>query len=320
MNEHGNIRRVDIVATFACIGVLSCWTVGPISIKYLSSYIDSWTQNLLRYSVGCLFWLPFLAINIKRKRIDSKLWRKALLPAAANVTMQSLWAAGFYYVGPAFMALLAKSSVIWIAGFSLIFFADERGLVKSKRFWLGLMFSVIGVVGVIYYKQDFAASGTMAGIVIALACAFMWAVYTLSVRIAFRDTDSRSGFSVISIYTVAGLLVLGISFGQLGQCVTMVPKGWAVVVISAVIAIALGHVLYYTAMKRIGATIPSLVILAQPFSVLAISNVIFDESLNAIQLLFGVVLLAGSALSIWAQQHLRRARPVLRSTAGTEDG
>jgi len=60
--------------------------------------------------------------------------------------------------------------------------------------------------------------------------------------------------------------------------------------------------------------------LAQPFSVLAISNVVFGESLNALQLLFGVVLLAGSALSIWAQQHLRRARPVLRSTAGTEDG
>jgi len=312
-------RRFDIAATFACIGVLACWTVGPISIKYLSAYIDSWTQNLLRYSVACLFWLPFLLLAIKKKQLQKKIWRKALFPATANVTMQSLWAAGFYYVGPAFMALLAKSSVIWIAGFSLIFFADERGLVKSKRFWLGLVFSVIGVVGVIYYKQDFAASGTIIGIAIALACAFMWAVYTLSVRIAFRDTDSRSGFSVVSIYTVVGLFVLGISFGQLGQCVTMVPKGWAVVVISAVIAIALGHVLYYAAMKRIGATIPSLVILAQPFSVLAISNVLFGESLNALQLLFGVVLLAGSALSIWAQQHLRRASPVLRRSSASED-
>ncbi|MFQ6036779.1 MAG: DMT family transporter [Sedimentisphaerales bacterium] len=301
-----NKRRFDIAATFACIAVLACWTVGPISIKYLSSYIDSWTQNLLRYSVGCLFWLPFLLFTTKRKQIDAKLWRKALLPAAANVTMQSLWAAGFYYVGPAFMALLAKSSVIWIAGFSLIFFADERGLVRSKRFWLGLAFSVIGVVGVIYYKQDFAASGTIIGIAIALACAFMWAVYTLSVRMAFRDTDSRSGFSVISIYTVAGLFVLGLIFGGLSQCVTMGTKRWAVVVISAVIAIALGHVLYYAAMRRIGATIPSLVILAQPFSVLAISNVIFGELLNSLQLLSGVVLLAGSALAIWAQQHLRR--------------
>ena len=299
-----NKRRFDIAATLACIGVLACWTVGPISIKYLSSYIDSWTQNLLRYSVGCLFWLPFLLLAIKRKQLETKIWRKALLPAAANVTMQSLWAAGFYYVGPAFMALLSKSSVIWITGFSLIFFADERGLAKSKRFWLGLLFSVTGVVGVIYNKEDFTATGTKIGIAIALACAFMWAVYTLSVRISFRNTDSRSGFSVISIYTVGGLFVLGVIFGDIGQCVTMVPEGWAVVVISAVIAIALGHVLYYAAMRRIGATIPALVILAQPFAVLAISNVIFDESLNSFQVLFGLALLAGSALSVWAQKHL----------------
>lgn len=306
MNEHGNIRRFDIAATFACIGTLCCWTVGPIFIKYLSSYIDSWTQNLLRYSVGCLFWLPFLLLAIKKKQLETKIWRKALLPAAANVTMQSLWAAGFYYIGPAFMALLSNTSVIWIASFSLVFFADERGLVKSKRFWLGLVLSVSGVIGVIYYKQDFTASGTMTGIVIALITAFMWAVYTLSVRIAFRDTDSRSGFSVISVYTVGGLFLLGLIFGNLSQCLTMVPKGWAAVVISAVTAIALGHVLYYAAIKRIGATIPMLVILAQPFTVFAISRMVFGESLNRLQLVFGVVLLVGAALSIWAQQHLIR--------------
>ncbi|MHC4632490.1 MAG: EamA family transporter, partial [Planctomycetota bacterium] len=78
------------------------------------------------------------------------------------------------------------------------------------------------------------------------------------------------------------------------------------VVISGVMCIAFGHVLYYAAMRRIGATIPALVILAQPFAVLAISNVVFGESLNVFQLVFGLVLLAGSGLAIWAQQHLRR--------------
>ena len=256
--------------------------------------------------MACLFWLPFLLFTAKRKQIDAKLWRKALLPAAANVTMQSLWAAGFYYVGPAFMALLSKTSVIWITSFSLVFFVDERGLVRSTRFWLGLVLSMTGVIGVICNKEDFAAEGTIAGIVIALAAAFMWAAYTLSVRITFRDTDSRCGFAVISIYTVAALFVLAITFGRPGDCVTMGTGPWAAVVISGLTAIALGHVLYYTAIKRIGATIPALVILAQPFSVLAISNVVFGESLNALQLLFGLVLLAGSGIAIWAQQRLKR--------------
>jgi drug/metabolite transporter (DMT)-like permease len=300
-----NTRKIDVFATFACIGVLVCWSLGPILIKYLTGYIDSWTQNLLRYSVACLFWLPFLLKAVKGRQIEPKLWQKALLPAAANIAMQSLWAAGFYYVGAAFMALISKSSVIWITVFSLVFFADERGLVRSKRFWLGLVLSIVGVIGVIYYKQDFAASRTIIGVIIAVVCAFMWAVYVLSVRVTFRDTDSRIGFSIVSIYTMAGLFVFGIIFGRIGQCLRMGVRPWAAVIVSAVTAIALGHVLYYAAMKRIGATIPALVILAQPFTVFAISRVVFGESLNSLQILFGLVLLVGSAFAIWAQQHLK---------------
>ncbi len=306
MCEHGNIRKVDVSATFACIGALTFWALGPIFIKYLTGYLDSWTQNLLRYSVACLVWLPFLLFSIKIKRLDRRVWRRAVFPAAANVIMQSLFACAYYYIGPAFMVLLMKSSIIWIASFSLIFFPEERTLVKSKRFWSGLALSAMGVIGVLYYKEDFAATRTLTGIIIALMTAFMWAVYTLSVRIAFRDIDSRHGFSVISIYTVAGLFLLALLFGQIGDCVKMGVWQWACVVISGATAIALSHTLYYAAMRRIGATIPGLVMLAQPFIVLAISFVVFGESLNVFQLLFGVVLLAGSGLAIWAQEHLKR--------------
>jgi len=301
-----NTKKFDITATFACLGTLSFWAVGPIFIKYLTGYIDLWTQNLLRYSVACLFWLPFLLFAIKRKRFETKIWRKALLPAVPNIVMQCLWAGGFYYIGPAFMVLLTKTSIVWVAVFSFILFADERALVRSKRFWLGLALSAIGVVGVMYYKEDFAATKTIIGIIIALATAFAWAIYTISVKIAFKDIASHHGFSVISIYTTAGLFVLALLFGRIGECVTMGSWRWACVVISGVTAISLGHVLYYVAIRRIGATIPALVILSQPFIVLAISNIVFGESLNTTQLFFGVALLIGSALAIWAQQHLKQ--------------
>jgi drug/metabolite transporter (DMT)-like permease len=83
---------------------------------------------------------------------------------------------------------------------------------------------------------------------------------------------------------------------------------WACIVMSGVTAIAFAHVLYYTAMRRIGATIPALVILAQPFVVLGMSNVFFGESMNGLQLLFGMALLAGAALAIWAQQDLKNIK------------
>jgi drug/metabolite transporter (DMT)-like permease len=306
VSDGSNIRKIDFSATFACLGALCFWSIGPIFIKYLTGYLDSWTQNLLRYSVACLVWLPLLIFSIKKDLLDRRIWQRAVVPGVANVIMQSIFAYSIYYIGPAFMVLLAKSSLIWIAGFSLIFFAEERALVKSKRFWSGMVLCVTGVIGVMCFKEDFTATGNLIGIALSLMMAFMWAVYIVSARIAFKDIDSRHSFSVISIYTVAGLLVLGLLFGKLGDCLKMGPWQWICVVVSGITAIALSHTLYYSAMRRIGATIPALVILAQPFIVLAISYVVFGETLNILQLLFGVVLLVGAGLAIWAQEHLKR--------------
>ncbi|MBN1805618.1 MAG: DMT family transporter [Sedimentisphaerales bacterium] len=305
MTDHNKIRKLDFSATSACIGALIFWSIGPVFIKYLTGYLDSWTQNLLRYSVACLVWLPFLVFSIKKGLLDRRIWLRAAVPGVANVIMQSLFACAFYYIGPAFMVLLAKSSLIWVTGFSLVFFTEERALIRSKRFWSGMLLSIMGVIGVMCFREDFTAAGTLKGIVLSLIMAFMWAVYIVSARIAFRDIDSRHGFSVISIYTVVGLLVLGLLYGELGDCVKMGLWQWICVVVSGVTAIALSHTLYYSAMRRIGATIPALVILAQPFIVLAISYVVFRETLNILQLLFGVVLLIGAGVAIWAQEHLR---------------
>jgi drug/metabolite transporter (DMT)-like permease len=313
INNKGEFhRKVNVSATFACLGSLTFWSLGPIFIKYLTGYVDSWTQNLLRYLVACIFWLPFLALSIKTKRLDHRVWRRAVIPAMANIVMQSLYAAAYYYIGPAFLTLQMKTNIIWIAGFSLIFFSEERVLVKSKSFWAGLTLSVVGLIGVMYYEVELAEARIITGVIVAQAAAFMWGAYTLSVKIAFKDIDSRSGFSVISIYTVAGLAVSAFLFGNVETTAQMGAWQWICVAISGVTAIALAHTLYYAAMRRIGATIPALVVLAQPFIVLAISSVVFAESMNIFQLCFGVILLIGSALAIYAQQHLKRnGRPLV---------
>jgi drug/metabolite transporter (DMT)-like permease len=297
--------RIDTTATAACLGALLFWSLGPIFVKYLSGHVDAWTQNALRYSVACLFWLPSLAYFAARGNFAGRTWRRAILPSFANLVMQSLWAAGFYYLDPAFMTLLTKTSVFWVAGFSLLFFRDERPLARSGRFWLGLLLSVLGMLGVLYFKEDFTAKGTLLGIAIALGEAFMWGVYTLAVRVAFRDTDSRSSFAVMCIYAALGMWICALLLGEPAQALALDMRAWAVVVISAVTSIALAHVFYYAAIRRIGATIPMLVVLAQPFVVFSLSSVIYHERLTGLQLLSGAVLLLGSALSVWAQQHLR---------------
>ena len=63
--------------------------------------------------------------------------------------------------------------------------------------------------------------------------------------------------------------------------------------------------LYYVAIKRIGATIPAIILLSLPFAVLALSRIVFGEVLNGFQLVFGTILIVGAGFAIWAQQHLK---------------
>jgi len=306
VSQHNNSHKIDLVATVACLGTLAFWSTGPIFIKYLTGYVDSWTQNLLRYSVACMFWLPYLLHFQRTGRLDRRVWTRAIPPAIANVGMQSLWALSMYYNDPGFLTFLTKCNILWIAVFSMILFPEERPLLRSWRFWLGLALCLTGVCGVMYFKVDFGRSGSMLGIAIGLATAFMWGLYVVLARAAFRHIDSRTGFSVLSLYTVSGLAVLGFWRGDVAQCLEMGPWQWFCVVFSGITAIALAHTFYYAAMRRIGATIPALVVLAQPACVLSISYFVFRESMNLYQVFFGILLLVGAGLAIWAQQHLGR--------------
>ena len=297
-------RKIDTPATLAIAGAILFWSAGPIFIRYLAGYMDSWAQNMLRYIVGCLFWLPFLIYLGGTGQLDKRVWKRSVVPATANIIMQSLWTMAFYYIEPAFANLLSKSSTIWVIVLSMLIFAEERALLKSPRFRLGTILSVAGVTGVLIFKEDFSTGRTITGVVIVMMQAFTWGVYTVSVKIAFKEIDVRSGFSVISIYTVFGLGVLWFVFGEPLRFSEFGLRPWFCIIFSAVTSISLSHVLYYYAVKRIGMTIPALTLLSLPFTVFGLSYIVFGETLNIYQLFFGVSLLVGAGISIWAQEHL----------------
>ena len=295
-------RLLISLAALSCIGTLICWSSAPLFIKYLTGYLDLWTQNLLRYGAACLFWLPFLFIAAKKGQLPKAVWKRALLPFIPNIISQTLWAAAFYYINPGFASLLSTTAFMWVIVLSVIFFADERQHLSNRLFRLSIILSLVGLMGVMFFHPAFTHSYTIIGIAIVILYGLIWGLYAVAVKVAFRGIDSRTGFSVVSIYTVAALFVLTMFMGQPSKCLEMPFGGWAAVIISGITGIALGHVFYYISLRRLGTTTPSLVQLAQPFIVVVISYFVFSERLSVPQLVFGVVLVAGSALAILAKK------------------
>lgn len=295
-------RRFDLPSALACAGFILGWTIGPQFIKLLTGYMDVWTQNGLRYSVACLFWLPFLLYTIRRGQFPKILWTAAIPVALINILAQSAWASAFYFSKPAYLALLSKTCILFVAAISIFAFPDERPLLKSPKFWLGLLLAFTGTFGVVMYHSDSQADGLFWGTVFALAHSVSFAVYTVLIKRFLRGIDSRLSFSVITLYTAPCLLLLAFLLGKPMDAFGLPLRPWVYIIVSAVISIALAHVFYYTAVRRIGANLPSVLLLVIPFTVLLASSVLFNERITVFQALAGLLLLAGLALTMQAEK------------------
>ena len=296
--------RIDGAATAATLGALACWTVGPNFIHYLSNHFDPYSQSFWRYLVAALLWLPHLLIMLRRGKADRRVWKGALLPMVANVAMQTCWISALYHIQPGFGSLITKVGVLWTAGLSFIFFVDERVLLRSTWFWMGLVLSLAGVTGVIVFREEAGLGASWKGIVLAQMGTFFWSCYTVAVKRTLRDIPVRVSFSVISIYSMLALGVIALLFGESDRATPIEWRPWAGVVISAILSIGLAHVFYYAAIRRIGATLPGVLLLSSPLWVGLVSWLWFGENLTAKQMGAGLVLLVGAGMALRAQEKM----------------
>jgi len=299
--------RIDIAGTAAILAATLCWMSGPLFIRYLSGHLDLFSQNFWRYLVAMLFWLPWFVVWHRCGKITASLMRRAAAVSAVNIVLQSFWAWSYYLVLPGFGTLLTRSSMVWTAAFCIFYFPAERPLVRSGRFWAGAALTVAGLTGIVMGRGGLGCFGSMAAVAVPLFTAVFWSAYTVAAKIAFAGTDARAGFAMVSVYTAAGLAVLAMLFGSPLRVFDAPGAVPAAVAVSGVLSIAIAHVLYYVSIRRIGGTIPAILLQVSPFLTLLLSMIVFGERLRTWQWAGAVVLMAGSFLSILAQEHLKRS-------------
>jgi len=292
-------------ATILLFLSLLCFGTIPLFLKYFTPYIDGWTANGYRYLVAAIIYLPFLPGKNHAKEGGRNVWKYALIPTAFNIILQSAWAWVPYYINPGLMGFLGKSTVIWSVTGSFIIFRDERPLLTSKRFWSGLTIAIAGFTGLSLGGGSIPHGSTLFGIaLVMIACMFM-SGYMLSVRYYFKNTNSRTAFSVIALYTSIGTLITMMIFGE-PMAFTRLPLNInALIVLSGIIGIGLAHVLYYAAQKVLGSAIASSTTLFSAFYTAILSYMIFDEKLTLLQWASGLLLTAGGLLLLAAQNKVK---------------
>lgn len=303
-------RGYDATGILFVVLTLLGWSSVLLFLKHLAPHIDGWTANGWRYGVSALMWLPLLLVRRHRGTLPPRLFRRALAPSIVNIGGQAFFALMVYYIDPGFAAFLLRVSLIFSTGCSLFLFADERPLVRSPLFWVGMALVVAGAVGTVLYRQQGFAGAAAAGIAIGLTAGALFGLYGVAVRYWMRDVPSMLSFGAISQYTAAGMILLMLCLGKKhgGVVFELSAFNWFMLIASAVIGIGLGHVFYYASIARLGVAIAGAVIQLAPFLCGVASVMIFGEELTIGQWTSGGVLLVGALLLLLADQKLRRQR------------
>jgi drug/metabolite transporter (DMT)-like permease len=299
-------RKEFALGTSAAVFAMVCWGTVPLFMKYLTvPFKDPWTMNMFRYEVAALLYIPFVIHFTRTGVLTRRLLLKSLFPTIINILGQILWAMAPFHMLPGLMSIFIKTSIIWSTLASLLFFVDERPLVRKIGFWVGVAITVasIAALSVVQLNPEAkAAEITFTGLTIILACAVFWGLYPVSIKMTFKDTDPRAAFGLLCVNTAAVLIVLGLLKGEPGLLLELPAKPIIIMILSALVGIALSHLTYCFALNTIGVIVATNITMLTPIYTLTLSKIFFGEEISAAKVIFGLILIGGVALITLVRQ------------------
>lgn len=304
-------RKLPAVASLAAAMV--SFGVIPIFLSYFAQFLDAWTVNGVRYSVGALFWLPFL-LFLEREAGPGQspapgrsVWRDAIVPSLINIVGQACFGLSAYYVSASTMGFVLRLSFLFTIFFGFLVLAEERRLARSAAFWIGTAASLAGVVALFGENLRAGDARSLEGMAILLVTALSWGGYSVSVRRYVAPYPAWQSFGVISIYTALALVGMMLLWGEPGTLAGIGPGVWAGLIVSALFGIAFGHVLYYRGIHRLGPVVADGIMVITPFVTHLTAAIVLGERLTKREWLGGLVVVVSGGVLVAARAKVEKA-------------
>lgn len=306
MSKHQGINPPVSPLVGVCTIVLALlgWSSVPLFLKHFSTLIDPWTSNGWRYAIAAAFWAPVLVVGWRS--LPPGLWKRAAWPSVFNTLGQAAFTWAHYQIDPGLVTFGLRLQIVFVAAGAYLLFPAERGVLRSARYIGGFVMVLAGGLATIFLGERVPRGGEALGVALAVFSGLGFAAYALSVRRCMAGVRPVVAFSAISLYTAAAMLAMMLVLGDdLGVgALALGPGEQALLALSSLIGIALGHVFYYASIASLGVAISSGVVQLQPVLVLGASWVIFGERMTAPQLAGGATAISGALLMLSVQGRL----------------
>lgn len=254
---------------------------GAIPLLYRiagSAGADEWTILALRFDLAALAMAAFAA------------WKGSTWPRGRTLAgLAALGAAGYVGHSLTYMLALRRAPTGLVA---LLFFlypvlvvvlcaASGRERPTAAR-WTAVLSGVGGCALVVGRPE----SAPVAGVVLALGCAAIYAVYLLACDWAARRSDPYAGTAVV--LASCGAVYTAVAAGR-GLRLPAAPAGWAAIAAAGLACSALAIGMLFAGLRRAGPSRAAIAGTAEPVVAVALGAAFLGERMAAAQLVGGAL-------------------------------
>lgn len=286
------VRRVP--AEGLLLGTVLLWSFNFTAVRYgVTHGVEPLVYVSLRWILaGLVLW------GLVRARGRSLLLGRhdLLVIAFASVVGVVINQVAFSYS----LHLAAASTVALVFGTLPIFVSLLSHLAGHERLggrhWLATTVSFSGVA-LVAAGSGGGIRASIGGILLALATTASFAVYSVAIVPPMRRHSPLTVNAASCL--IGGVLLCLVSLPWFARQPWSSPPGlaWAAVLYSGLGSIVIGNVFWFTAIDRVGAGRSALYANLQPFLGAVFAVIVLSETLHPVQIVGGLVIASGIALS-----------------------
>lgn len=269
------------------------WGSNFTVVKIATREIPELPFNSLRLLVAAGAFLAAIAARERWPRLTAAEWRRILALAVLGHVVYQLC-----FVAAVARTTVANSALIF--AFTPVVVALLTSLLGHERIapmrWSGAAISLGGIYLVVGASFD-NPGATMVGNALAAGAMLCWAVYTVGARpmLVTRSALTVTGYSM----AIGSLLYVPIAWtGLRALRWTEVPVGaWAALVLSAILALFVAYMIWYTAVQTIGSARTSMYSNVTPLAAMAVAAIWLGEPITVRKLAGALAVIGGLAVT-----------------------
>lgn len=268
----------------------ACIALSPIFVRLSEAGPTATAFWRVALAVPVLWILFFLKSRTRTQRYAGK-WPLLLAAGLAFAGDLGFWHASVQLTSVANSTLLANLASIFVTLAAWVFLRHK----PTGVFLAGLGAALSGVGLLVHASLAFSATG-LAGDALGVVTAMFYAGYLLAVK-GLRDRGEATLYLMAVTSTITALLLFPVALATGETVLPASASGWWILIGLALISHAAGQGLIAYALAHLPAAFSSVSLLSQPVMAALFAWVLLSEGLTPLQILGGLIVLAGIYLA-----------------------